>query len=347
MTDNASHPAQPVVAVTLGDPAGIGPELVARLLARPDLMRLANVVLVGDPWLWEEGQAIAGVQVPTQAVSGFAEVRGRANTAIPAFLATHTVKPEQVVKAQAGAAGGASVLAVLDRCMDATLAGHIDAITFAPLNKHAMKMGGLKHEDELHHFAQHLGVTGYFCEFNTLNGLWTSRISSHVPLKDVPLYLDQQRIIDAATLIYKSLQLSGNATPRVAVAGFNPHNGDGGTCGREEIDIIAPAVARLAAMGMPVQGPFPADTIFLKARDGELDAIVTMYHDQGQIAIKLMGFSQGVTVQGGLPIPITTPAHGTAFDIVGLGKANVDATANAFKIACRMGQARLQTRAPS
>lgn len=347
MTDNASHPAQPVVAVTLGDPAGIGPELVARLLARPDLMRLANVVLVGDPWLWEEGQAIAGVQVPTQAVSGFAEVRGRANTAIPAFLATHTVKPEQVVKAQAGAAGGASVLAVLDRCMDATLAGHIDAITFAPLNKHAMKMGGLKHEDELHHFARHLGVTGYFCEFNTLNGLWTSRISSHVPLKDVPLYLDQQRIIDAATLIYKSLQLSGNATPRVAVAGFNPHNGDGGTCGREEIDIIAPAVARLAAMGMPVQGPFPADTIFLKARDGELDAIVTMYHDQGQIAIKLMGFSQGVTVQGGLPIPITTPAHGTAFDIVGLGKANVDATANAFKIACRMGQARLQTRAPS
>jgi 4-hydroxythreonine-4-phosphate dehydrogenase len=347
MTDNASHPAQPVVAVTLGDPAGIGPELVARLLARPDLMRLANVVLVGDPWLWEEGQAIAGVQVPTQAVSGFAEVRGRANTAIPAFLATHTVKPEQVVKAQAGAAGGASVLAVLDRCMDATLAGHIDAITFAPLNKHAMKMGGLKHEDELHHFAQHLGVTGYFCEFNTLNGLWTSRISSHVPLKDVPLYLDQQRIIDAATLIYKSLQLSGNATPRVAVAGFNPHNGDGGTCGREEIDIIAPAVARLAAMGMPVQGPFPADTIFLKARDGDYQAIVTMYHDQGQIAIKLMGFSQGVTVQGGLPIPITTPAHGTAFDIVGLGKANVDATANAFKIACRMGQARLQTRVPS
>ena len=343
MTDKAS---KPVVAVTLGDPAGIGPELVARLLARADLLHLANVVLVGDPWLWEEGQAIAGVQVPTQAVTDFAEVRSRNGTSVPAFLAVDTVKPEQVVKAQAGAAGGASVLAVLDRCMDATLAGHIDAITFAPLNKHALKLGGLRHEDELHHFARHLGVTGYFCEFNTLNGLWTSRISSHVPLKDVPKYLDQQRIIDAASLIYKSLQQSGNAAPRVAVSGFNPHNGDGGTCGREEIDIIAPAVSRLAAMGLPVLGPFPADTIFLKARDGELDAIVTMYHDQGQIAIKLMGFSQGVTVQGGLPIPITTPAHGTAFDIVGQGKANVDATANAFRIACRMGQARLQAHAP-
>jgi 4-hydroxythreonine-4-phosphate dehydrogenase len=329
------------VAVTLGDPAGIGPELVARLLARADLLALANVVLVGDAWLWDEGQAIAGLQVPTQGVGSFAEVRGRRSTAMPAFLPMDTVRPEQVDRAQAGAAGGASVLAVLDSCMDATLAGHIDAITFAPLNKHAMKLGGLQHEDELHHFARHLGVTGYFCEFNTLNGLWTSRISSHVPLKDVPKYLDQQRIIDAASLIYKSLQQSGNATPRVAVAGFNPHNGDGGTCGREEIDIIAPAVEKLAAMGLPVLGPFPADTIFLKARAGELDAIVTMYHDQGQIALKLMGFSQGVTVQGGLPIPITTPAHGTAFDIAGQGKANVDATANAFRIACRMGQARL------
>lgn len=342
MTDKASKPAQPVVAVTLGDPAGIGPELVARLLARSDLMTLANVVLVGDPWLWEEGQAIAGMQVLTQAVASFADVRDRHVTSTPAFLAMDTVQPGQVVKAQAGAAAGASVLTVLDYCMDATLAGHIDAITFAPLNKHAMKLGGLQHEDELHHFAKHLGVNSYFCEFNTLNGLWTSRISSHVPLKDVPHYLDQQRIIDAATLIYRSLQQSGHPAPRVAVAGFNPHNGDGGTCGREEIDIIAPALAKLAAMGLPVQGPFPADTIFLKARDGELDAIVTMYHDQGQIAIKLMGFSQGVTVQGGLPIPITTPAHGTAFDIAGQGKANVDATANAFKIACRMGLARLQ-----
>jgi 4-hydroxythreonine-4-phosphate dehydrogenase len=335
----------PVVAVTLGDPAGIGPELAARLLARTDLMSLANVVLVGDPWLWAQGQAIAGVQVPTQAVARFEDVRQRAKPSTPAFLPLNTVQPDQVTRAQAGAASGASVLAVLDQCMDATLGGHIDAITFAPLNKHAMKLGGLQHEDELHHFAQHLGVTGYFCEFNTLNGLWTSRISSHVPLKDVPKYLTKQRIIDGASLIHKSLQQSGNPHPRVAVAGFNPHNGDGGTCGREEIDIIAPAVAALAELGLPVQGPFPADTIFLKARDGELDAIVTMYHDQGQIAIKLMGFSQGVTVQGGLPIPITTPAHGTAFDIAGQGKANVDAMANAFKIASRMGSVRLQDRA--
>ncbi len=331
----------PVVALTLGDPAGIGAELIARLLARPQTTQAANVVLVGDRWLWQDGQTIAGTALQLDPVATLAAVRGRADTSRAAFLAVDTVQPEQVHRGQAEAAGGASVLHVLNRCMDAAQAGEIDAITFAPLNKFAMKQGGLKHEDELHHFAQYLGVTGYFCEFNTLGGLWTARISSHVPLKDVARYVEKQRIVDATTLIYRSLQASGNAAPRVAVAGFNPHNGDGGTCGREEIDVIAPAVAELNALGMPVVGPFPADTIFLRARDGELDAIVTMYHDQGQIAIKLLGFSQGVTVQGGLPIPITTPAHGTAYDIAGLGKADVDATANAFAIACRMGRARL------
>jgi len=229
--------------------------------------------------------------------------------------------------------------------MDAAQAGQIDAICFAPLNKQAMKLGGLRHEDELHHFAEHLGVTGYFCEFNTLGDLWTSRISSHVPLRDVASYLSQERIAQAAELIYRALLASGMAAPKVAVAGFNPHNGDGGTCGREEIDIIAPAVRALQARDWPTpdpfHGPFPADTIFLKAQAGEYQAIVTMYHDQGQIAIKLLGFSRGVTVQGGLPIPITTPAHGTAYDIAGQGRASVEATWQAFLIACRMGAARL------
>lgn len=159
--------------------------------------------------------------------------------------------------------------------------------------------------------------------------------------------LSKERIADAARLIYRSLQASGTANPKVAIAGFNRHGGDGGSCGREEVDIIEPAVAELRASGIPVDGPFPADTIFLKTRDGHensrYQAIVTMYHDQGQIAIKLMGFSKGVTVQGGLPVPITTPAHGTAYDIAGQGVADVNATLNAFRIACRMGAARLHS----
>jgi 4-hydroxythreonine-4-phosphate dehydrogenase len=335
---------KPVVALTLGDPAGIGPELIARLLARPETLAQANVVLVGDAWLWEDGQRIAGVHIGCDPVADFDEVRRRRDSSRAAFLAVDTVQPAQVHRARAEAAGGASVLAVLNRCLAAASSGHIDAICFAPLNKYAMKLGGLKYEDELHHFAAYLGVTSYFCEFNTLGSLWTARVSSHVPLKDAASYLSRERIVAATRLIHDSLCANGVAAPRVAVAAFNPHAGEGGTCGREEIDIIAPALRDLNDAGIPAQGPFPADTLFIKARDGEFDAVVTMYHDQGQIAIKLMGFSGGVTVQGGLPVPITTPAHGTAYDIAGQGKANVQAMANAFAIACRMGSRRMRLR---
>ena len=332
--------SNPVVALTLGDPAGIGAELVARLLARPDAARLGNVAVVGDPWLWARGQREAKSVVATREVSGLAEVRDRSNASTPAFLAVTSVAQEEVSLGEARASGGKSALGNLNLCLDAAKRGEIDAICFAPLNKYALKQGGMKHEDELHHFAQYLGVESYFCEFNTLGDLWTARVSSHIPLKEAASYLTVDRIKAATRLIYRSLQAAGNPQPRVAVAAFNPHGGDGGTCGREEVDIIAPAVSQLKAEGLSVDGPFPADTIFLRARDGEYQAIVTMYHDQGQIAIKLMGFSQGVTVQGGLPIPITTPAHGTAYDIAGKGVANVDAMLHAYQIACRMGAAR-------
>ncbi|MBT9475843.1 4-hydroxythreonine-4-phosphate dehydrogenase PdxA, partial [Polaromonas sp.] len=277
----------PVIALTLGDAAGIGPELIARLLSQPGITEGANVVLVGDPWLWLDGQHIAGHAVETQAVQTLAEVRSRPDPRLPAFLAVNSIQPDAVARGQARAACGASVLQALNLCMDGAQRGEVDAICFAPLNKFAMKQGGLKHEDELHHFAQYLGVTGYFCEFNTLGDLWTSRVSSHIPLKDAAALLSTERIVDAARLIYQSLQASGTANPKVAIAAFNPHGGDGGVCGREEIDIIAPAVEALRASGFAVDGPFPADTIFLKARDGQYQAIVTMYHDQGQIAIKL------------------------------------------------------------
>jgi 4-hydroxythreonine-4-phosphate dehydrogenase len=327
---------KPVVALTLGDPAGIGPELVAKLLARRDVIERAKVVLVGDAWLWEEGQAIAGLSVATRIIHGFDQVRSLPGGS-PLFLPVESVRAGEVPRSTVSVAGGASVLKVLTLCLDAASASQIDAICFAPLNKQSMKMAGMKFADELHFVAHHLKVSSNLCEFNSLGNLWTSRITSHVPLKDVVLYLTRERIVDAVKLLYDALRLAGFEHPRVAVAALNPHAGEGGTCGREEIDIIAPAVSDANAEGYPVSGPFPADTIFLKARDGQFDGIVTMYHDQGQIAVKLLGFERGVTIQGGLPIPITTPAHGTAFDIAGQNKANVEATVQAFLIACRMG----------
>ncbi|GHE22889.1 4-hydroxythreonine-4-phosphate dehydrogenase PdxA [Halomonas urumqiensis] len=325
---------RPVIAVILGDPAGIGPELIARLFAEQDLFQDAHTVLLGDRWLWQEGQRVAGISHQLPEVDDFSSARDHQG---PVFLPVDSVAEGQVGYGEVTTAGGASVLALLTRCLDAAQAGTVDAICFGPLNKLSMKKGGLAHEDELHFFAEYLGVEDYFCEFNTLGNLWTARISSHVPLKDAASYITEERIVAATRLISDSLSLAGNPAPRVAVAAFNPHAGEGGTCGREEIDVIAPAVEECRAQGYPASGPYPADTLFLKARDGEFDAVVTMYHDQGQIAIKLMGFMEGVTVQGGLPIPITTPAHGTAFDIAGQGQANVIPTRNAFAIASRMG----------
>nr|WP_163502280.1 4-hydroxythreonine-4-phosphate dehydrogenase PdxA [Halomonas socia] len=326
---------RPCVAIPLGDPAGIGPELVARLLADRDAVRQADIVVVGDRWLWQEGQRVAGTHHELPEINTWNQARGGAS---PVFMALESVVPQDVEYAQVSAACGASVLKVLAHCLDAALAEHVDAICFAPLNKLSMKQGGLKHEDELHFFAEYLQVANDVCEFNTLGQLWTSRISSHVPLADAASYVTQERIISATRLIHEALTAAGQTEPRIAVAAINPHAGEGGTCGREEIDIIAPAVKACQEAGYPAQGPYPADTLFRRARDGEFDGVVTMYHDQGQIALKLLGFERGVTVQGGLPIPITTPAHGTAFDIAGQGKASVEATRHAFDIACRMGR---------
>ena len=328
---------KPVVAVTFGDASGIGPELVAKLLNRPEALAAAKIVLVGDAWVWREGQRIAGTNTQARTIREWREARDATDTLM--FLEMETVAQSDIIPAQVTAAAGRGARAALTACLNAVKCGQIDAICFAPLNKLAMKKGGMAFEDELHFFADQFGVTDYFCEFNTLGTLWTSRISSHIPLADIPKYVTGDRIKAAARLTYRTLKRAGFAEPRVAVAALNPHGGEGGTCGREEIDIIEPAVKELHAEGLPIQGPYPADTIFLKARAGALDSIVTMYHDQGQVAVKLLGFERGVTVQGGMPAPITTPAHGTAFDITGQGKANAEAMTQAFLLAAKMAAA--------
>ena len=332
----------PSIALTLGDPAGIGAELIAKLIQKIQHEKDAHVVLVGDEWLWKEGQTLAHTAIELPVVHSFEEAKQHTGVV---FLPFDSIDASQVTKAQVNPECGRSVLKVLSFCLDAALKGEIEAICFAPLNKNAMKLGGLTFDDELHFFADYLGVDSYICEFNTLGDIWTSRISSHIPLKDVSQSVTVERIDAATKLMYESLKTAGVESPRIAVAAFNPHGGDGGLCGREEVDIIIPAVESLNAQGYPIAGPFPADTIFLKVRDGIYDAVVTMYHDQGQIAIKLLGFEKGVTVQGGLPIPITTPAHGTAFDIATQGTANVEATYQAFLIAKRMANSVIQKQA--
>jgi 4-hydroxythreonine-4-phosphate dehydrogenase len=212
----------------------------------------------------------------------------------------------------------------------------VDGVLFGPFNKAALTAAGLNAEDEHRYMARYLDFEGYHSEINVLDELMTTRVTSHIGLREVARNITAEGVRKAITMAHDTLAKAGNARPHVAVAALNPHAGDNGKFGREEIDILAPVVAEYQARQMNVTGPWPSDTVFLKAKAGEVDAVVTMYHDQGQIAIKLMGFDRGVTVAGGLPIPVATPAHGTAFDIAGQGIANVGATRSAFDLLVRL-----------
>jgi 4-hydroxythreonine-4-phosphate dehydrogenase len=252
------------------------------------------------------------------------------------FVDRPTGEPAGATIGTATEAAGREVLAGLAFVVDEFRAGRIDGVVFAPFNKQAMRMGGLGRGDELDYVVERMGFRGNCGELNVLDRLWTSRVTSHVPLREVADLLTVDSVFDAIELAHDSLAAAGFARPRLAVAGLNPHAGDGGAFGREEIDVIAPAVERARQRGFAAEGPFPADTVFLRAQAGDYDCVVTMYHDQGQVAMKLMGFGRGVTVMGGIPLPITTAAHGTAYDIAGRGVARPDALRRAFEICVSM-----------
>ena len=328
---------KPTIALFTGDPAGIGPELVAKLLAEGNPQRDAEVLLIGAQSVVEEGMQAAGSRVAYE--------RGPAERAPATLRLVDWPRADEsgFARGEVTKKSGEYMLAGLALGVDLCRRGVADAMCFAPLNKGALRAGGMQHADELHYFCELLDFTGPSVEFNVLESLWTSRVTSHVPLKEVSGLLTREGIAEGIALLTRGLRSSGLANPRIAVCGLNPHNGDNGAFGREEIDVIGPGVELARSQGFPADGPYPADTIFVRAtrKDGQgYDGVLTMYHDQGQIAMKLMGFDRGVTVPGGLPIPITTPAHGTAYDIAGKGVANLGAMRNAFALACKMGATR-------
>jgi 4-hydroxythreonine-4-phosphate dehydrogenase len=327
---------RPRIALLLGDPAGIGPELVARLLANPDNRRRARMLVVGDAAELDEAMRIAAVHVPTRVVTDAAELAAATDDTPGLYPCVVSRGGERVsvVRAETSADAGRYALETLAEGLALTVRGVTDAVCFAPLNKASLHAAGLGQADEGQWFRARLDVDGPVGELNVLDGLTTSRVTSHVPLRAVADLITEDGIVAAVRLVHRTLVSMGVADPRIVVCGLNPHAGDQGNFGREEIEVIAPAIARATAEGYACAGPYPADTIFLKAR--QVDAIVTMYHDQGQIAMKLLGFSRGVTFYGGLPIPIATPAHGTAFDIYGRGVANPGAMQAAFDLLCRI-----------
>ena len=325
---------RPVIALAMGDPAGISPELTAKLLADPEVRAAADFVVFGDRRVLAAGEQVAKVKVDMPVWAAGSSPAGVSSGDV--FVDLQHLDPAVIKRGEATATGGAFALANFRSALRFAANGGAGAVTFTPFNKFAMRQAWPSYDDEIAIVTETIGAKVNGREFNVLHKLWNARITSHVPLSGVAPLITKEAVIRGLTLTDQCMRAAGFAKPRIAVAGLNPHAGDGGNFGREEIDIIEPAVAEAKARGIVCEGPFPSDTVFLRAKRGDFDAVQTMYHDQGQIAMKMMGFEEGVTLIGGYPFPVCTPAHGTAYDIAGKGIAHPGASRQAMLIAAAM-----------
>jgi len=324
---------RPIIAILLGDGAGVGPEIVAKLAIQAFFKNICRPVIVGDVRLIERAFGILKASVPLQVVSNIAQVHWDGDLAV---LDRKDQNPTEIPFGKLTIEAGKANLEGLSFCVDLYKQKIIEGICYAPFNKAGLKEAGINLESEQHYLARLFNHTGPFGEINVLGNLWTTRTTSHIPINQVSNHLTIESILRAIRLANMSLQNSGVEKPRLAVAALNPHAGEHGLCGREEIEVIEPAIAKAREMDIDASGPYPSDITFIKAFRGEFDGVVTMYHDQGQIALKLRGFDEGITIAGGFPAPIVTCAHGTAYDIAGKGFVKTSAFENAIKMAVRM-----------
>ncbi len=310
------------IAISLGDPAGIGPEIVARALAeRPD----ADAIIFGDVGVLERAAKVAGVAAPSSA-------RVRAVTSLRAG---------EVTPGKPNDASGQAQLAYLTAAVDAAMAGEVSALVTAPISKEWIARAGFNFPGHTEYLAARAGVSE-FAMMLAGPQLRVTVATTHVPLKDVPRLLTVDGIASTIWLTAEGLaRRFGIAAPRVAVAGLNPHASEAGRFGEEEARLVTPAVAkaraRLAAAGLraTVDGPLVPDSVFRQAAGGAYDAVVALYHDQGLIPLKLLHFDDGVNLTLGLPFVRTSPDHGTAYDIAGTGRARAQSFLAAFDLAAR------------
>jgi len=329
----------PVLGLMLGDVTGIGPEISVKLLASGMPHSVARVVVIGDARVFESGCRDAGIRLAFKTFDNIDAIEFNGD-AIP-LIDLANVDPAKYPRGVSSDESGRLCGDTLKHMIELADAGKIDGICFAPLNKGAMNRGGWKYPDEHQMFAALTKHQGFFGEMNVIKEFSTFRVTSHIALKEAVNLITPERITAAIRLADQSLRAAGIAQPRIGVAALNPHCGENGLFGDEEITVIRPTVDAVRASGVNCTGPISSDVIFLKALKSEFDGVVMMYHDQGQIATKLLGFNKGVTVTAGLKTVFTTPAHGTAYDIAGKGVADTGALEQALRIAARMAAARI------
>jgi 4-hydroxythreonine-4-phosphate dehydrogenase len=323
----------------MGDPAGIGPEIIAKALAHREVHELGRLVVIGDAETMRAAVAITGAPLAVLSVDDAASA-GRDPARID-VINVDRAPGVALARGKVSAEAGRMAYQALERAARLTLDGVAAAIVTAPLNKEALSLAGWVG-------VGHTELLAYFCGIAD-EDVAMLLVSDHLRVVHVSTHVSLRRAIDLVTAerVATTARLGGNATrdiigrpPRIAIAGLNPHAGEHGLFGTEDDDEIAPAVRRLADEGWNVSGPVAPDTVFLRARNGEFDCVVAMYHDQGHIPSKVGGFIDTVNVTLGLPIIRTSVDHGTAYDIAGSGKADEANLVQALKVAASMAAAR-------
>jgi len=340
---------KPTIAITIGDPAGIGPEITVKALADPEIYGLCNPVVVGDSHAMRMGIEVAGKDLDVNII-GKPEQAAFSHGTID-LIDLDNIDPTRIKMGEAAAMTGAASAQYVIHAADLALNGAVDAIVTAPLNKEALHMGGFHYPGHTELLAEKSGNSNYAMMLVTGN-LRVVHVTTHIPFREITNRLTTERIYTTIQIAHETCLGLGMENPRIAVAGLNPHSGDGGLFGDEEERIITPAIEKARKEGLDVEGPVPPDTVFGKAAGGQYDIVVALYHDQGHIPVKLLGMKydegagewtsiSGVNITLGLKFIRTSVDHGTAYGKAGRkeGTANPDSLKEAIQYAVRMAKA--------
>jgi 4-phospho-D-threonate 3-dehydrogenase / 4-phospho-D-erythronate 3-dehydrogenase len=327
---------RPCIAVTMGDAAGIGPEIIVKALADPAATERCIPVVLGDASVLGRAMEITGVHLPMRPLARPADAQGEPGRI--ELIDHHRLDGTTHRWGEVSAANGAAAVHYTQEAGRLALAGEVEAIVSAPLNKQAMHAAGHRYEGHTEILGELTGTRPAMLLL--LGSLRVMLVTNHMALRAVCDFVRKDRVLDRLVLADAALRDMGIAHPRLAVAGLNPHASESGAFGREEQDEIIPAIAAARARGIGAEGPFPADTVFLKARDGAYDLTLALYHDQGLMAVKLVGFGRVVTLLIGLPLIRTSTGHGTAFDIAGKNLADHRNLLEAIRVAAEVARAK-------
>ncbi|MDS0295756.1 4-hydroxythreonine-4-phosphate dehydrogenase PdxA [Halogeometricum luteum] len=325
---------EPLIGITMGDPGGIGPEVIVK--AYPKLREVARPLVIGDADVIEAAIDVCGVALAVEAVESVADASFDRDR-IP-VLDLDLV--DELVRGEVREAYGAASLRYVERAIELAVAGEIDAITTAPINKQSTGLAGSEYAGHTGMLADYTDTENYSMML-VEDDLRVTHVSTHVPLREACDLVTTESVLETVRLTDEALRDLGVDSPSVGVAGLNPHASDGGLLGDEDDAEIRPAVERAREEGIDATGPESPDTVYVRAARGEFDCVVSMYHDQGHVPIKMLGFAGGDAVSGvnvtiGLPIVRTSVDHGTAFDIAGEGIASERSLVDAVEVAVDM-----------